>query len=1454
MMKRFYTAMLFMVIFGSWLNLASAQNVEFPDENLAKKVRAVLNLPIDANISKAELATLTVLNASAPEGAVPAEQISDLTGLEHATQLTGLDLRDNAIVDLHPLTGLTQLTWIYLSSNKIRDIAPLAELINLTLLELDGNDIRDLRPVAGLTQLTSLYLSSNAIVDISPLAGLTHLTQLFLGENQISNIHSLTGLAQLTELELYSNDIRDITPLAGLTSLTYLFLVENQISNISPLAGLTNLTGLFLWSNQISDITPLAGLTQLITLYLDSNEISDVTPLTGLVNLEELSLEGNPITDKAPLHALLRQNPDVEIYIDVEIDIIDVDAEVPPTADPAAEWMPDPNLRAVLREYLGLSAGDALTQEALQGVTYIVVTSEWQISDFTGLEHATQLTRLHLLRNGVVDLSSLADLTNLTELILSQNAVVDLSPLAGLTSLTNLEISRNTVSQNAVVDLSPLANLTNLTRLSFYSNAVVDVSPLANLTNLTSLNLGFNRVVDLSPLANLTNLSFLNLEGNQIRDISPLAGLINLTDLYLKNNPIKDASALQPLLNQIPDLNLSIDTDSIWSVSFSSDGTLLATGAANGIVQLLDVATREIIDTLDGHTDDVKSVSFSPDGTRLATGSLDGTVKLWDVVTQRTIATLEAHAKGVTSVAFSPNGLLLAAGTTDGIQLWDVNTQEHVDTLSAKNVNAVSFSPDGTRLASGEGETLDGAVKLWDLKTKEAITITEGHFTLHVLSLSFSRDGKRLAVASGSATVWDVETQEIVDSLEGNFSAVALSPDGVLLATGDRYFLASRVRLQDVNTRETLAELKGHTNDIWAVAFSPDGTLLASGAEDGSGVRLWDVATATYELVKVSGDAQEGTYGSELAEPFVVEVRDRYNTPLPGVEVTFTVTAGGGKLSGELAVEHVTTDANGRAARTLTLGNAVTNTVSISIAERELAMFDAVGNSPYQIAAFEGSTGLISSGSFSPDGTLLAIGTEEGVKLWNVVTQETIATLPAGAVFSASFSPDGQLLATGSIEFNEFASEEDEVLNSSVKLWDVATRKTIATFEGRTDIVFSVSFSPDGQLLATGLVDFTQFFSDEALNGNVKLWDVATGETLATLEGVFVSFSPDETLLATGSREGVKLWDIATQETLATLEGVFVSFSPDGMLLATGSEEGVKLWDVATQETIATLEGIVGSFSPDGTLLATGSESGTVKLWDVATQETIATLEGHTDIVPSVSFSPDGTLLATGSEEGAKLWNVASFITHLEREKLAGDVNSDGVVNIQDTAVVRANLGQRGQNEADVNGDGIVDVEDLVLVLAVIEDAAGAPALYTQALTLFTAEELQQWLIEARGLADKSPAHRRGILMLEQLLALLIPKETALLPNYPNPFNPETWIPYQLAAPADVTLTIYTINGRVVRILALGHQPAGLYQSRSHAAYWDGRNEIGESVASGVYFYTLTAGDFTATRKLLIRK
>jgi hypothetical protein len=109
-------------------------------------------------------------------------------------------------------------------------------------------------------------------------------------------------------------------------------------------------------------------------------------------------------------------------------------------------------------------------------------------------------------------------------------------------------------------------------------------------------------------------------------------------------------------------------------------------------------------------------------------------------------------------------------------------------------------------------------------------------------------------------------------------------------------------------------------------------------------------------------------------------------------------------------------------------------------------------------------------------------------------------------------------------------------------------------------------------------------------------------------------------------------------------------------------------------------------------------------------------------------------------------------------------------------------------------------------------------------------------------------------ILQRNLEALIIPKDNQILANYPNPFNPDTWIPYQLAEASDVTIRIYNISGQLVRTLELGYRDAGLYYSRARAAHWDGKNAAGEKVASGVYFYHLKTGDFQATRKLLVTK
>ncbi|MDE0089709.1 MAG: leucine-rich repeat domain-containing protein [Candidatus Poribacteria bacterium] len=203
------------------------------------------------------------------------------------------------------------------------------------------------------------------------------------------------------------------------------------------------------------------------------------------------------------------------------------------------------------------------------------------------------------------------------------------------------------------------------------------------------------------------------------------------------------------------------------------------------------------------------------------------------------------------------------------------------------------------------------------------------------------------------------------------------------------------------------------------------------------------------------------------------------------------------------------------------------------------------------------------------------------------------------------------------------------------------------------------------------------------------------------------------------------------------------------------------------------------------------------------------------------------------------------------------DLNGDGRVSILDMIEISFYFGRELKPQSssyDLNNDGVIDISDLITVAQHIDIQADAPAALSPAM-------IQGWIKLAWAGYDGSIEFRKGITNLENLLISLtskktvkIAKKTVLFANYPNPFNPETWIPYQLAAPTEVVLTIHSATGKVVRTLALGHQSAGIYKTRNRAAHWDGKNEIGESVASGIYFYTLTAGKFTATRRMLILK
>ena len=231
MIKRFHTILCVLVVLIGLNQIANAQEVSIPDPNLASAVRNAIELPQETTITQQLMLKLEHLNGSGLE-------ITDLTGLEHATNLIRLKLNANQISDLTPLTGLTQLK----------------------SLSLNDNEISGLTPLAGLTNLTALRLTNNQISNITPLTGLTRLEELLLGSNQISNLIPLRELTQLVELDLESNQIRFVSALRGLTELEILLVSFNQISSIGPLKFLPNLEELDISDNPISDISQIHEL------------------------------------------------------------------------------------------------------------------------------------------------------------------------------------------------------------------------------------------------------------------------------------------------------------------------------------------------------------------------------------------------------------------------------------------------------------------------------------------------------------------------------------------------------------------------------------------------------------------------------------------------------------------------------------------------------------------------------------------------------------------------------------------------------------------------------------------------------------------------------------------------------------------------------------------------------------------------------------------------------------------------------------------------------------------------------------------------------------------------------------------------------------------------------------------------------------------------------------------
>lgn len=527
--------------------------------------------------------------------------------------------------------------------------------------------------------------------------------------------------------------------------------------------------------------------------------------------------------------------------------------------------------------------------------------------------------------------------------------------------------------------------------------------------------------------------------------------------------------------------------DLIMRVTFSPDGTMLASGDDEGVVRLWHVDTFDASFVLEGHSDEISGLAFDSTGSTLATTSMDGTVRMWDVGTgtgrvffdreEETISGLSSIGGMPTPApimgsTFGPNDNTLAVWSDGGLSIMDTQTGEPVAEWDGRYLcfACVAFSQSNSLIAARD--TSHQTIHLWhpDDRLEEKTLHVSGYAYI----VSFSPDGSLLAAAdnNGAISVWRVESGALLGELTGFTSQVydaTLGPDGSLLAAG---YADDTVRLWDVAQLTQQAILSGHVFPVNGVTFSPDGSLLASassgnpfGTEAGS-VRLWDIASRTsLAVLELGSDAANAVFspdGSTLAYP--------------------TIT--------------------------------ITDRIIYGI--RLWNMKSQLGQS------FEpGHTETIVCVAFSPDGNLLASGGWDGaVRVWNIDANELFLTIhpPETNAFGGSFhavtgvvfSPDGTLLAAAGMD-------------GTIQLWHIPEKRLVTTFETGGRQTYHMAFSPDGALLATPGEDF---------DGNVLIWDVATGNRRATLTGhngfvYSAAFSADGTLLASAGEDGtVRLWGL----------------------------------------------------------------------------------------------------------------------------------------------------------------------------------------------------------------------------------------------------------------------------------------------------------------------------------------
>ena len=939
-------------------------------------------------------------------------------------------------------------------------------------------------------------------------------------------------------------------------------------------------------------------------------------------------------------------------------------------------------------------------------------------------------------------------------------------------------------------------------------------------------------------------------------------------------------------------------TSNVLSVAFDPNGALLASGSADGTVRLWNPITETLEATLQGHAGDVLSVAFSPDGSLLASGSSDSTIRLWNLVTETLEATLEAHMDSVLSVAFSPDGLLLASASDDGlVGLWDTHTETLQATLGHESpVLSVAFSPDGDLLATG---STDGTARLWDPHVPEH-KATLGHES-PVESVAF--DGDMLVTGSqdGRVRQWEITSETAATSTSQRSESACQVGD--ILAPGESCTYpgtdATFSVLDNGNAQLDIPGLPSWFNNV-----SIGGSLSITTTINDENYHLvaTELSSGSWKIDELGdssdtdGDETPGDSESQPDGIIASTTAPLTETTLDESIVTLTLNGGTYERSSSKIRNAVTvsTGITGVTVRSFDIDRVSDTQVTVELT------FDGTDFDTNSTITFTVAAGAIAnySGSAFTAQIPVTSGSESLVistaaPLTEATLDGSVVTLTlSGRAYESSSYTVGRAITVSGIDGVTFKSYDVDRISDTevtVKLTfsgDFDTNATLTftvgadAIEGYSGSAFTAQIPVTGStesLVASTTAPLTEATLDESvvtltLSGRAyenSSYTVGRAITVSGIDGVtFKSYDVDRISDTKITVELTFNGNIQTDSRLifTVEEGAIAGYSGSAFtaqIPVTGGTESIvasttsPLNEPTLDESVVilTLSGRAyedSSYTVGRAITVSGIDGVTFRSWDV---DRISDTKVTVELTFNGNIQTDSRLIFT-VEEGAIAGYSGSAFT-AEIPVTAGpeaDANNDGVVDLQDLVLVASNYGKTGQNAADINGDGVVNIDDLTTVAGALDNAAAAPLAYPQALEMFTVADVKLWLSHAQQLDLSDPTALKGILFLEQLLAALLPRETALLPNYPNPFNPETWIPYRLAEDAFVTLTIYDGEGQVVRTLDVGHQIAAFYESRSQAIHWDGRNKFGEQVASGIYFYNLTADNYSATRKMLIIK